>query len=137
MSCYIWDRTCNSVVKSQSLYGLESYTEKEKEAAGNWEEKKILKKMSTDGTRKKHEELYKYSEKIADTMRTLKFYGCLIRVDENRLTKKIFECIVWLKAVTKYAEEVKKSTEEVGTTVEVIQNREEFRSRIDNFKQFQ
>lgn len=50
------------------------------------------------------------------------------------MTRKISEHIVELKTTTKWADAVKR-TQRGGIAVEMIHNREEFRVRIDSFKQ--
>ena len=141
-------RHYSTVVKPEGLYASECLTLNKKGDLQELEkkERKILRKIlgpqkTADGTWKnrRNDDLYKHTEKITVTMRKrrLKFYGHLVRMDENRLTKRIFKYITELKATTKWVEEVKRDAKESGLTVDVIHNRKEFRNRIDNIKMFE
>ena len=56
----------------------------------------------------------------------------LKRLDENRLTKKIFSYISKLKHATGRLEETKKDAEKNGITNDIINNGEKFRKLVDN-----
>lgn len=140
-------RHYSTVVKPEGLYASECLTLNKKGELKELElkERKILRKIlgprkSVDGTwkKRKNEDLYMQTENIVVTMRKrrLKFYGHLVRMDENRLTKKIFKYITGLKATTKWVEEVKRDASEVGLTELVIHDRKMFRSRVDSIKNF-
>lgn len=62
------------------------------------------------GRKRKHEDLFEYTVKLTDTMRkrSLKFCGNLMRMDNDRLTKGIFDYIVGLETTTEWVEKAKK-----------------------------
>lgn len=64
----------------------------------------------------------------------LNLYGHLVRVDENRLTNKFSKYLVALKATTGWEEGVKGYAEDVGITLEVINNGKELRSRVNKIQ---
>ena len=103
--------------------------------------RKILGPRKGDGgtwKKRKNEDLYKQTANIVVTMRKrrLKFYGHLERMDESRLTKKIFKYITGLKVTTKWVVEVKGDAAEVGLTKIVIHDGKMFRNRVDSIKNF-
>lgn len=140
-------RHYTTVVRPEGLYSSECLILNKKgeiEELGK-KERKILRKIlgpekRNDGTwrKRRNEDLYRQAEKITDTMRKrrLKFYGHLMRMEENRITKRIFNYITKLKATTMWVGETRKDMEEVGVHPKDIWNRDVFRAKIDNFKGF-
>ena len=90
-----------TVVKPEALYAAETLTMNRTGQIEKLErkERKILRKIM--GTKFqngeiiyiKNDTLYKRTEKLSDTMkkRRINFYGHLLRMDSNRLTKQIFD----------------------------------------------
>ncbi|KAJ8870505.1 hypothetical protein PR048_029528 [Dryococelus australis] len=99
----------------------------------------VIKPEATHGSKcltvnkKELRELEKYRN-ITDTVRRrrLKFYGHLKRMNENRLTKKIFNYIAKLKCTTGRMVETRKDVVKVGITEELFNNRENMRRLIDS-----
>lgn len=140
-------RHYNTVIKPEGLYASECLTLNKKGEVQEIEkrERRILRKIlgprkTEDGTWKirKNESLYKHIDTFTETMRKrrAKFYGHLKRMDDDRLTKRIFNYLTEIKATTNWVKEVQKDLEEMKITEDIIQNRDEFRKTIDGFKNF-
>lgn len=141
-------RHYNTVVKPEGLYASECLalnTARQIDEVVKKERKiirKILGPEYEDGKwkRKSNREIYARIEKITDTMRRrrMTFYGHIKRMDEGRLTKRIFNFfdknpktqMTWIKEVRKDMEEMKIGEEDVG-------ERKAFREKIRGFKGFQ
>ena len=141
-------RHYNTVIKPEGLYSSECLILNRKKEVKELEkrERKILRKIlgarkRNDGTwrRRTNEDLYKETEKLTDTMRKrrLKYYGHLTRMDESRVTKKIFNYITKMKSTTNWVEEVRKDMEESGISTKQIWNRQVFRNQVNKVKGFQ
>lgn len=136
-------RHYNSVLKPEATYGSECLTMNKKGELRDLEkrERKILRKIlgpvkNAENTwiKRKNEDLFTKTEKITHTMRKrrLKLYGHLKRMDESRVTKKIFNYISKLKRTTGWMEETRKDAMKVGITEKNISDRDQYRQLIDN-----
>lgn len=77
-------------------------------------------------------EIYKEIETITDTIRKrrMKFYGHVSRMNQNRLTRRIFEIASKSKNKTKWITETEADIKELGITQDNLNNREQFRNII-------
>lgn len=124
-------RHYNTVIKPEGLYASECLTLNTARQMEEIEkkERKIIRKILgpkyEDGKWKlrSNKEIYKKTEKITDTIRRRRvtFYGHIKRMDEGRLTKRIFNYfdrnpktqMTWIKEVRKDMEEMEIDGEEV------------------------
>lgn len=89
---------------------------------------------------KSNKEIYEKIEKISTTMRKrrISFYGHLKRMHKNRLSKKIFDYFDKNpKTKVTWFVEVKKDISEMQISEEEILDRNKFREKIDQFKNFE
>uniref|UniRef100_A0A8D8RIQ9 Craniofacial development protein 2 n=2 Tax=Cacopsylla melanoneura TaxID=428564 RepID=A0A8D8RIQ9_9HEMI len=138
-------RHYNTVIKPESLYASECLTlntAKQLEEIEKKERKivrRILGPKQENGIwkLKSNKEVYEKTEKIGDTMRKrrVQFYGHLERMDENRLTKQLFDYfdknpntkLTWFN-------ETKKDLSEMEIPRDLINERKQFREKIKEFK---
>ena len=136
-------RHYNTVVLPEALYASETTTIG---ASGIAEaekvERKILRKIfgavHRDGIWMKRptKELYEDSNKLTDMIkkRRLSFYGHIYRMNDNRLTKKIFNVINCSIKKTNWFHEIEDDLMQAGINKEMINNRIDFRNKIANIK---
>ena len=81
-------------------------------------------------------ELYEDSNKLTDMIkkRRLSFYGHIYRMNDNRLTKKIFNVINSSIKKTNWFHEIENDLTQAGINKETINNRNDFRNKIANIK---
>ena len=105
-------------------------------------ERKILRKIL--GPRKAEEEfklksnteIYKNIEKLSDAMRKrrLTFYGHLMRMDETRLTKKIFQHSLQKQKTNTWIRMVKEDMMVANIEQDLIWDRDKFRTAVNKIK---
>ncbi|XP_025830255.1 uncharacterized protein LOC112905593 [Agrilus planipennis] len=138
----------DTVIKPEGLYASECLAMNTAKQLDELEkkERKVIRKILgpnyEDGKwkLKSNRELYEKTERITDTMRKrrITFYGHLSRMNDDRLTKQLFDYfdknpkthMPWFKGV-------KSDLEEMGITRMDVDNREVFRSKVKNFVGFQ
>ena len=137
-------RHYNSVIKPEALYASETLI------IGVWsltkdiekQERKIVRKIfgpvCNQGIRmkKKSHELYQHCEKISDTFRKrrMKFYAHIFRMENNSLTKRIFNLATTLKVKNKWLIEIERDLQEIGISEAIIKDRSAFRNLVNNHK---
>ncbi len=104
-------RHYNTVIKPEALYAAETLAMTNQDPIEKLEikERKILRKIlgpkfhNNKLIHVKNETLYQRTEKLSDTMRKrrIDFYGHILRMNPNRLTKKIFDYFHQKKNQTK------------------------------------
>lgn len=136
-------RHYSTVVLPEALYASETTTIG---ASGITEtekiERKILRKIfgaiRRDGIwiKRPTKELYEHTDRLTDLIkkRRLGFYGHLYRMNNNRLTKKIFNVVNSSVKKTNWFQEVEEDLKQAGIDEESINSRDKFRSRITNTK---
>lgn len=77
-------------------------------------------------------ELYLKIEKLTDVMRKrrLQFFGHIYRMDDNRLTKRIFNLLNSYKSKPTWFIEIEKDMKNVGIKTDTIKNRTLFREAV-------
>ncbi|KAL1451182.1 hypothetical protein WDU94_003467 [Cyamophila willieti] len=138
-------RHYNTVIKPESLYASECLTlntAKQLEEIEKKERKiirRILGPRQENGMWKlrSNKEVYENTEKIGDTMRKrrVQFYGHLERMNENRLSKQLFDYfdknpntkLTWFN-------ETKKDLNEMEIPREIINERNQFKEKIKEFQ---
>jgi len=141
-------RHYNTVIKPEGLYASECLilsTARQLDVVER-KERKIIRKIlgpkyeDEKWKLRSNKEVYSKIEKITDTMRKRRvtFYGHIKRMNEDRLTKRLFNYfdrnpktqMIWIREVRKDMAEMKIDGEEV-------ERRKEFREKIRGFKGFQ
>jgi hypothetical protein len=141
-------RLYNTVIKQECLYASECLTmntNKEMEEIAKKERKivrRILGSRQENGIFKlrSNKEVYEKVEKVRDTMRKRRvtFYAHIKRMNENRLTKKIFNFFDRNpKTPLNWFKEVKADLLEINISNSDIQNRNIFRRKVQEFKGFE
>ena len=136
-----------AVIRPESLYASECLVLNKKGEIENMEkkERKILRKIlgpkkTEEGYRlKSNAEIYLNMEKLSDVMRKrrLAFYGHLARMDEKRLTRKIFEHSNQReKTNNKWIQMVRKDMSAANIIQDAIWDREKFRQLVNKVKEF-
>ncbi|KAI5746185.1 hypothetical protein M8J77_000906 [Diaphorina citri] len=141
-------RHYQTVIKPESLYASECLSMHTKNQLEELEkkERKIVRRIL--GARfdngiwklRSNQEVYQKVEKISTTMRKRRatFYAHIKRMDDNRLTKKIFNYFDKRpKTQVTWFAEVKKDLEEIGISEEDVINRNVFRQKMEKFSVFQ
>lgn len=137
-------RHYNTVVLPEALYAAETTVIRGMTKIHDIEkqERKILRKIygavQKDGIwiKRPTTELYKTTETITDTFRKrrLKFYGHLLRMSDNRLTKQIFNIVIKSKGKTNWMKETLEDLRQLEIKEEEIHDRSKFRNIIKNKK---
>lgn len=136
-------RHYNTVIKPTVLYASETLTLNKKNELENIkkEERKIIRKilgprLTEDGYRLQHnKEVEKYSNiEIDIRKRRAKFFGHILRLPENRLTKKILNYITPLQKPTTWLIEIRKDFTSMNIKETDIGNRNTFRNKIDKWE---
>lgn len=134
-----------TVIKPEALYGSECLTLNKKGEQEELEkkERKILRKIlgpqknkDNNWMKRRNEDLYRNIETITDSIRKrrLKFYGHIHRMNDNRLTKRIFNFISKLKNTTGWLAETKRDLRKLNVAENTIHDREQFRLLINSAK---
>ncbi|KAI5720012.1 hypothetical protein M8J77_000651 [Diaphorina citri] len=141
-------RHYQTVIKPECLYASEClslHTKNQFEEIEKKERKiirRILGPRFDNGVWKlrSNEEVYQKSERLTTTMkkRRVTFYAHIKRMDDSRLTKRIFNYFDKRpKTQVPWFKEVKKDLEEIGIVEEDIFNRNVLRNKVDSFAGFQ
>lgn len=140
-------RHLDTVIKPECLYaaetldmtgkaGLEDIRKRERKML-----RKILGPKVKDEVRRlrPNKELYHKTEGVVELMkkRRIQFYGHLMRMDRNRLTKRIFEFFRKRKTEPKWFREVRTDLTKMGLKEEDILDRDRFRRLVKEFGGFQ
>ena len=109
------------------------------------QERKILRKiygpicLGSIWNKRPTSELYKHTQTItvAFRKRRMTFYGHIYRMNQNRLTRRIFNIINSSKNKLKWITEIEEDLKQLGITKEAIKDRQQFRNLIKKciFKQ--
>lgn len=138
----------NTVTKTEVLYAAETLSLKNKGLVEDLEKKervilrKILgghKKIGEKWIKMSNEKIYQFIKPVTTEMRKrrLMFFGHLVRMDESRLTKKIFNIIQQRKSSNSWLQGIKKDLTEVELTEMDATNRDKYRKAILEFEVFQ
>ena len=131
-------RHYQSVVRTETLYEAETLN---LTRIGDLEklekvERRILRKIlgpkidsNAEYRLRPNKELYFKIEKLTDVMqkRRLQFYGHIYQMDENRLTKQIFNLLYSYKSKPTWFNEIEKDMKNTGIKIDTIHNRTLFR----------